>query len=83
MRIPEWRGYPEFNDAVRMMMWRQEDWDRIGTSELIMYTRCQVGREYTAFRRKVKEILATREHVPNATERKKARQEKAKAQRNR
>lgn len=65
----------------RMMLREDYNWDQHNTRELLDM-RITYMSNWNLYQR-IKEVLATRPHIPNKIEAKALRQQKAKAQRNR
>jgi len=68
---------------LEMFMSPAFDWETLSTEQLLDLRISEMARENPALYLRVRDVLATRPHIPNKPERKVARQQLAKQQRNR
>lgn len=61
----------------------RENLENMSTRLLLQYLRSKDGRENETFRDLLKEILATREHIPTKAQARELRRQKAKAKKHR
>jgi hypothetical protein len=70
-------------DQLEVFMSPAFDWERLSTVQLMDLRISEMARTHPQLHLRVRDVLATREHIPTKAERKAARQALAKEQRTR